>query len=181
MLKRLFIGIPVPKSVQASFESYTQAITSDTIRFVKPENYHITVSFFGEQDEAKIEEIGRAIQEVTNTISPFRLEFNKVTLAPPKKPASMIWAQYQTNQVFTEFVATIEKTLRGIIEFKDQRDGNAPIPHITLARFKNATISSLPQITLDPIEVTTVSLFESKLANNGPIYTELEQFPLSEA
>lgn len=178
MAKRLFVGIPVPHSIQKSLRIYTEALPRDIIRLVKPENYHITISFFGEQDGSNVGNISAVISEVTSSVSPFVLSFDRITLAPPKRPPSMIWASYKSNKEFSRLVSAIEEQLKPLIEFGDKRNGHAPIPHITLARFKNAVIDPLPPVELDSITVNSISLFESKLTENGLIYTELEKFPL---
>lgn len=179
MAQRLFVGIPVPISIQKSLTVYTRSLPQDNIRFVKPENYHITLSFFGEQDEKKIGDISKILQEITSSVMPFILLFDRISFAPPKQQPNMIWANYQKNYDFTEFVNRVEQAITSIITFADQRNGHAPIPHITVARFKHFVLPELPQIALDAIPVSSVSLFESKLTDNGPIYTELDQFPLS--
>ena len=178
MQKRLFVGIPVPKSIQTSLQIYTQAIASDTIRFVKPENYHITLTFLGEQEEVKIKQIISVIAGVSSVAKPLLLTFDTISLAPPNKPPSMIWAKYKQNDTLNSMTLQIEKAINSIVSYKDKRGDHVLIPHITLARFKRTSLKDLPQIVLDPIEVTSLALFESKRTDAGQIYTILEEFLL---
>jgi len=181
MARRLFVGIPVPPPIQKGLESYIRALPQDNIRFVKPENYHITLSFLGEQEETKISQIHAAISAISSTAAPLHLSFDTISFAPPNKPPSMIWAKYKENEALHNLTVQIEKAINGVVTYKDKRGDHVLVPHITLARFKHATIDALPQIVLDGILVASISLFESKLTENGPIYTELEKFPLGEA
>jgi RNA 2',3'-cyclic 3'-phosphodiesterase len=178
MTTRLFLAIPIPDEIKKSLSLYTSVFTSDSIRPVKSENYHITVSFFGEQNTNRVAEIAESISSVAAEVSSFQLQFDDISFAPPKRPPSMIWAQYLSSDAFTQLVRKIEERLQNVINFKDQRNGHVPIPHITLARFRNTRTANLPQVLLDPIPVTALSLFESKRTESGPIYTELETFPL---
>jgi 2'-5' RNA ligase len=178
MKTRLFLGFPVPRPIQVSLAQYSQALLFPELRWVKPENYHITISFFGEQEHAKIEEISDVISSVTTQSAPFTFHFDGITLAPPKKQPSMIWAQYQSTETFTKLVRSIEKALSNSFTFTDQREGHEPLPHITLARFRNLSTRNLPQIELDSLHVTEAVLYSSQKTETGSVYTQITSFPL---
>jgi RNA 2',3'-cyclic 3'-phosphodiesterase len=176
--KRFFLAIPVPEAIRKSLSLYSSVFTSDALRLVKPENYHITVSFFGEQEEKNFPIIRDVITAKTRETQPFPLHYHAITLAPPKKTPSMIWAQYHSSDAFTEMVSTIEAGIRLSLPYSDRREGSTPIPHITLARFRGNAVPELPMIELDPVHVTSLSLFVSERLENNPVYHELETFTL---
>jgi 2'-5' RNA ligase len=180
MAKRIFLGIPVPESIQHSLAIYTQTIAADSLRFTKPENYHITVSFFGEQEEERIPEISQAITTVLHSIAPFTISFDAISFAPPKREPSMIWALYTQIAPFTNLVDEIEEAVRKVLPYADKRNGHVPLPHITLARFRHTPLQTLPQIQLDPIQVEKLSLYESKRTEAGLSYVILEEYSLQE-
>jgi RNA 2',3'-cyclic 3'-phosphodiesterase len=178
MLRRIFLGISVPQAISHSLSVYAENLTDDRLKWVKQENYHITVSFFGPQDDQYITTIIDTINVNINELAPFRLKFQRICFAPPEKAPSMIWAQYQQTESFNELVIKVESAVKDIISFSDKRNSQNPIPHITLARFKHTDLRELPQIELDPIHVSTLNIFESKQTETGRLYTVLKEFPL---
>jgi RNA 2',3'-cyclic 3'-phosphodiesterase len=179
MNRRIFVGIPVPLGIQKSLTTYCESIAQESLRFTKPENYHITLSFFGEQEERFVLKLEKSIRSVISDTPSFSLQFDSIAFAPPKREPSMIWAQYRTNDAFTKLVNKLETELKHIIHFTDKRNGHAPIPHITLARFKLPQSYELPQIELDSVVITAAALFESKRTENGIVYTTLSEFQLA--
>lgn len=180
-MRRLFLGIAVPDGIKINMSLGVGPLQTlyPTWKFVKPENYHVTLSFLGEIDEGVLTTILPTISQIASTTAPFTLNFQELTLAPAPSPR-MIWA-ISENQQFTDLVTTIESSLSTHLTLPDYRRSANPIPHITLARFDPADSQEkiqLPGIYLKFL-VTTLHLFESHQTTNGPEYTLLEEFSLS--
>lgn len=180
MQSRLFIALPVPEAIKQSLTHYSEAFPGSDLRWVMPSNYHMTVSFFGEQEAGLIPQITYVMRKVAGDTPAFQLRFKAISPAPPGKKPSMLWAEYETNHAFSTLVSEIEEGLRKILTFSDKREGQIPIPHITLVRFRTWTPAALPQITLDSVSATSIVLYKSEHTGEGRIYSPLEECQLSE-
>ncbi len=181
MKKRIFLGIPVQKSQKQILGRYKNLYPNSEIRWVKEEDFHITVSFLGYIEEKDIPKLELIIENVLQPLPSFILEFKKISFAPPKSTPRMIWAEFFENDSFTELVHTVEKNLAQHIEISDYRNGHSPIPHITLARFDKADVAekiSFTQPEISGIKISSCFLFESHLNPKGPKYTPIKNFAL---
>jgi RNA 2',3'-cyclic 3'-phosphodiesterase len=190
MKHRLFLGIPVSDELKRSITTLlperSRRLFPPNTRWVPPENYHVTISFFGYVADKELANVEAKIETILQKINPFSLELENISLAPPKKKPTMLWAIFKQNVAFTELVRSIEEGIGNKAVANDFRKSHAPIPHITLARFKGVEAFDIARLSAGKaqakslkLEVSTCYLFESKLRPNGPIYTPLHQFSLN--
>lgn len=177
-MARIFLAIPVPESYRESIGHYASALPSAEIRWVQPETYHLTVVFFGEQENALLPSVYSAIEAVAENVKPFALTFDAISYAPPLKKPTMIWAQYKSTETFTTLVRSVETGVQNVLVFDDKRAGHEPIPHITMARLRMNQVPTLPQIELDTLKVTELNLYESYRTEQGRAYRILQSFRL---
>lgn len=182
MSERLFLGIPVSQSIQTELSRYQTTVGNldAHVRWTPPKNYHVTVAFFGEIESEKIQPLSHVIEESLQDIDPFTLKYESVVFAPPKKRPRMIWATFNSHE-YTDMVHTVEKRIGEELELPDYRKSHAPIPHITLARFRTASHipgTKLPDADIDNFEANSCYLFTSTLTPEGPIYTPTREFLL---
>ncbi len=176
MKRRIFLALPVPVAVQKSLTFYKSSFHNPDFRWVRPENYHITISFFGEQEEQGIKRCTEAFSRIIPTLSAFTLLFDQVTLAPPKKHPTMLWSAYKSSPAFSQLVTIVEETASEYMSFPDKREGHLPIPHITLARFKAAMATTISPLHLDSLQVSECILYESRKDVEGYLYQTLQTF-----
>lgn len=176
MKRRIFLALPVSPKIRESLTHYIGSISEPNYKWVNPQNYHVTITFFGEQEESVIPKIVPLLHKTILALPPIELTFNRIASAPPEKIPTMLWAQYHSQQPFSELVTQVEETTAQIMTYPDKREGQTPIPHITLARFKHLSSSLIPQISLDPLKSTSCVLYESEKTESGHTYTILEEF-----
>lgn len=150
------------------------------IRFLPPENWHITLSFLGYQEEAGIEEIKAALGEAAKNFAPLEVELRKLIWGPPGKTPRMIWllSDSATSRKVGEIKNHIEDILeaRNIPFDRETRPFNA---HVTLARFDLKLPQPRPEIEKNidlRFEAKSLDLMESKLKRGGAEYTILQRF-----
>ena len=72
---RLFIAALIPDTVRDALhqarEQLQRAAPDRALRWVAPENYHITLLFLGEQDEARLPAIVQAMEAARAGVPPF--------------------------------------------------------------------------------------------------------------
>jgi 2'-5' RNA ligase len=181
MKRRLFLAIPLSDSLLQKFIDLKARYGLETdIRWTENQNLHITVYFFGDVLEEKIGLMSKKIAEVVAVTPAFNLKLEKIILAPPQRPARMIWAQFAKSEEYSKLVMAINSATR---EFLDPRSAQETdrdqIPHITLARFQNPAAAknlSLEPVNPEEMAVTNCVLNASELTPKGSTYAVLEKY-----
>lgn len=178
--KRLFISIELPKDLKrkiaAEIEKIRFQFTND-IRFLEPENWHITLVFLGYQPEELLDDIITAIQETAPNFSAPQIEFTGLSYGPLGKTPRMVWlnGSPQTSQTLSALKNSLETALldRGV-NFKQEHRGFKA--HITLARFPQVSTQELPQIEQKlnwQFAAKSIDLMESRLTKSGANYEKI--------
>lgn len=184
-MRRLFAAIkilPGPK-LREAMADFSRELSKEKIRWVNPENIHITLKFFGETPEKKLPVIKTALEDAAKNITPFDIEIKDCgTFGSPRFPR-IIWLGLEQCEKLKSLYKTINDRLA--------KDGYMPekrgfSPHLTIGRVKHiknlyaldAMISKYHDKTLLKQPVNSFQLFESVLKKEGPKYTVLENFEL---
>ena len=125
------------------------------IRWLPPENWHLTISFLGYQPDEAINSILKSIKETAKNFSAAKIEFEKIMIAPPNKSPRMIWlaGTKETSKILSEIKNKLEDELikNGARFKKDNREFNC---HLTLARFSETRINTdIERINTDIISI----------------------------
>ena len=94
MKRRLFIAINLPTEIKRGIEKEAERlkpILDPSVRFSHPENWHLTLSFLGYQDDQDINLIVNSMQTATPKFSPPTIKFKKILYGPPDKSPRMVW------------------------------------------------------------------------------------------
>lgn len=192
MKRRLFIAVNLDARTRAAISKAEKDIEDafgwergDAVRFMPEENWHITVSFLGTQDDADLTAIMGAMRKTAGHFSPADISFTDIAYAPQKDNPRMIWlrASKDTSMALGKIKIFLEDLLdEAGVRF--EREARAFSGHITLARFPNAArTSDLPQIERN-IRITSVGtsldLMESETGPHGAQYAVLQKFPFQE-
>lgn len=185
MKHRIFIAINLPEEIKKRLENYQSQWPDLPVRWVKPENLHITLAFLGYLNDEQVLEVIKITKEVALRNQPFLVNLKKIIYGPPKKPARMIWAEGEKNIEFSKLQKDLEHSLQGkIIGFEKE---NRPYsPHITLGRirqweFRQIEPEERPEVNEEinlSFEVNSIEIMESELKRGGAEYTILESIPL---
>ena len=201
--KRLFIAIPVPapavrsiKRIVAEVAGKFEHSTEKEIRFAPPENWHLTVTFLGEQNDDALSAIADAMKIATRKFELPEIAFEKISYGPlspgrssearpfMKKPR-MIWLV--ADRASSDLIAKIKGVLDDALVSQGvmfQREMKLFSGHITLARFgEEADLSALPQIERSlqfSFSGASLDLVESELKKSGAEYSLLQSFEFKE-
>lgn len=178
--KRLFIAINLPKNIKKNIvmeiEKFRYNFTND-VRFLEPENWHITLVFLGYQPEENLPAILEAMEETSQQFSVQEIEFAGISYGPIAATPRMVWlngseATSKSLSVIKEFLenALVDKGIRF------QRESRGFKAHITLARFSQIAKKDLPEIEKKVdwnFLPETLDLMESHLSRNGAKYEQI--------
>lgn len=165
--------------------------TAGLLRFVKPDQLHITLAFLGQISFAKQEIVIGICREAAKGIGDFSLAPGQLGAFPRINRPAVVWAGLTGETKKLEL-------LTKILEFELGAKGIWPIrgtggfaPHITLARVvrkhRRGQMFLLRELLEDTklkladieIPVKEITIYQSNLSSKGPEYTPVERILLT--
>lgn len=175
---RLFAAIPLPEAVRQRLTIIQSGLPG--CRWTLPENFHLTVRFFGEVDEPTAAEIDHALASLS--FEPFELNIAHVGYFGTQKKPRLVWAGVQPNPALDYIHTKVDRT---VVKLGLSPDDRRYTPHVTLGRLRDTSMDRLRQwlaasddVRIGPIWVDRITLFESHRHAGGPTYLPLADYPL---
>ena len=154
------------------------------VRWVSPEKIHLTLKFFGDIEEARIESIIKAIEDPVRKTPPFSLLVRGLGAFPQLKNPRVMWmGLVDPKGVLAPFQKEVESRLN---EMGFEAEDRAFQPHLTLGRVKSnrgrdelvGTVEKHLEEEFGEFMVERIVLFKSELRPSGPLYTPLRDLKL---
>ena len=167
----------MPECSKAKITSIQNSLRRLSIacKMVERENLHLCLSFLGEVEENEINEICRKLDEISQRYKQFDADASEIKFIPNEGYIRVL-ALGCSN-------ALLESISKNI---KNEIDGDAKPPHITLCRVKSIedkqkTIEDIKKIDQDAgkFTVSSIQLIKSELGKTGPIYSVIHESKLS--
>jgi 2'-5' RNA ligase len=189
---RLFLGIELVPDLKHAAASVSKAAQSAIakaaprapIRWVDPDNLHITTWFLGEVDDDRAEKV-RAVLEQPLQTARFTMRLGGLGTFPPSGRPRVIWIGI--SQGAEPLVAIYQELALRFPTLGFEPERRAYSPHLTLARVKEiragdaaAVRRALTSLSFRPSdgEVAHLTLFRSRLSPKGSQYEALLRVPL---
>ena len=179
-MPRLFTALEIPHDAALSLSLLRGGLPG--ARWIDTENYHITLRFIGDVEGHVADEIAYALDRVER--SSFGLTLSGVGQFGGKKPNS-VWAGVEPKPELMQLQAEIERICQRLRLPADPRKF---VPHVTLARLKNAEpvevahyLSARGNFSTMPFKVGRFVLLSSRDSVGGGPYVTEEAYPLTRA
>lgn len=185
---RLFIAVELQKDVIIALCSLQDKLKgmAEKIRFVSPQNLHLTLFFLGNTPESKLVEISKALQGLGENTTPFNLELNNCfETFEDKIPARVVWIGVKNDlSALKRLQAMLAASMHSIGFLRTEKEY---IPHITLARdihFKEKYLAAKKfnnyvfEGKIPLMVVGKIALIESCMENGKRIYKNIAQIDL---
>jgi 2'-5' RNA ligase len=176
-MPRLFTGLSVPDPVGDALAALRGGLHG--ARWIEPEDYHLTLTFIGDIDGAKAEDVINALAEVESP--PVGVTLDGLGVFGGDKPRALI-ATVAAEPALLRLQAQQERILRDVGVTPDRRKFT---PHVTLARLKQTSAgeaaaflqrASLPRTTY---EVAELQLYSARASVGGGPYVIEASYPLA--
>lgn len=162
---------------------------SRIVRWVEPENIHLTLKFLGEVDSSKMPALERALRDVCVGTTPFTLKLSGAGAFPNSRRPNVIWVGLAGE--VEQALALAKKIDDACAALDFPREERAFSPHLTLGRVKRdaspgdrqtlgALIEHVKVGEADVLRVERVNLMKSELRPSGSVYTRLAQVHLAQ-
>ena len=185
---RSFLAVELPGTIRKKIGEVQKDLKSSgaDVRWVSPENIHLTLKFFGNVEESLIENIVKSIEGPVQDTPSFFLKVQGMGAFPNLKNPRVVWMGLQEGR---ERVIYIQQQLERVFEKMGFQPEDRPFhPHLTLGRVKsnrgkNELVRGMEgyrEEELGNFQVEKIILFKSDLKPMGPIYTTLREIRLGE-
>jgi 2'-5' RNA ligase len=186
---RLFFGIEVGDAIAQGAEHLVDTLRrraaslapAARITWVTAARLHVTVRFIGQVEETRARKIMEAFRQPL-TERPFDLVVSGTGTFPPRGAPRVIWAGLAGGAAEAEAVerlVTARLTPLGVAP-----EARAYRPHLTLGRVKEPAglraatlLEGFEQHAFGRVQVSAITLFESRLSPKGPTYVPLLRTP----
>lgn len=180
MKRRLFIALNLPEKLKDSIEREVEKIRfqfTDDMRFIGREQWHITVSFLGHQQDEFMGKIIGAMESAVKKDAPM-IKFNNISYGPKGGTPRMIWlnGDDKTSENIGRIKQIFEDNLVDNGINLQRREYKKYKTHITLAKFK--TMDDLPELSApftDFFQPESLDLMESRMSPKGASYDLLQK------
>ncbi|MBE3117991.1 MAG: RNA 2',3'-cyclic phosphodiesterase [Candidatus Atribacteria bacterium] len=190
MMLRSFVAVEIPAEIQSALARSTaplqKALPKPLIRWVAPQNVHLTLKFLGDVSPTNLERLAEALKAEAVAHETFSMSVGGLGAFPTPRRARIIW-------IGLEAPASLMALLRGV-EAVTARLGYASedrpfSPHLTIGRVgQNVSGTDFQRIrtalegatvgALGTLRVDAVHIFKSDLQPGGSVYTHLYTLPM---
>jgi 2'-5' RNA ligase len=179
-MPRLFTALEIPRDAALSLSLLRGGLPG--ARWIDVENYHLTLRFIGDVEGHVADEIANALDRIRRPS--FSLTLSGVGAFGSRKPHA-IWAGVTASPDLNALQAEIERICQRLGVPSDPRKF---VPHVTLARLKNASdgdvaryLSARGNFATMPFKVNRFVLMSSRDSVGGGPYIVEEAWPLAGA
>lgn len=179
-MKRLFAAIKIHTSARyiSLFNEISSSLRHERIKWVEPENMHLTLKFFGETDDAKIPSICQALKTAVARSKPFTLKISNTGIFGSHYDPKIIWFGIEQQDELENLARNIFTELAKCGWEADRQNF---VPHLTIGRIKELKDKPLFQkiigkyntVEIQEENVTEIILYESILRREGPLYVNV--------
>ena len=185
---RSFIAFELPAAVLSLLDNLQQELKSLQlkVRWVRPENIHLTLKFLGDIDPGDIANVGEAMAAAVGEWAPLKLSVGGIGFFPGVKRPRVIWVGLGGEiQALQNLQRNLDQRLADLGFAKEKKSFKG---HLTLGRFKGASnretirqiMSDYSDAGREEFTANRIILFKSDLKPSGAIYTRLKQVELRE-
>ncbi len=187
---RLFFAVTLPEELIARIaevqDGLRRVVNDEGVRWTRPEQFHFTVKFLGEQKEEPVHKAIECAQSLRDAWKPFEMTLGGIGAFPNIKRPSVLWAGTTSGgEVLTELGAALDSAL---VREGFPREFKPVKAHLTLARIKSYAgemaaanaLKSSGAIEIGTARIDGFVLMQSRLKPSGSEYTKVERFEFRE-
>jgi 2'-5' RNA ligase len=186
---RLFVALEIPSEVRGNLAALVKELSGlvpanspnvKRMRWVRPENLHVTLKFIGETPPERLEAIRTALLGVASGQA-VEVHFRGLGFFPNERRARVFWAGVEGTPNLATLAGDVDLQL-GKAGFP--RETRPYSPHLTLARLEppgvarefQAAVQKSAAREFGVLRTAEFHLIESTLKSTGAEYTTLQSF-----
>jgi len=178
-MPRLFTGLEIPRDIADALAMQRGGLPG--ARWIDPENYHLTLRFIGDIDDAMAREIAFMLGQVKRRS--FTLRFDALSSFGGRRPRAVIAAIAPVAPLI-ELHAEHERIMQRV---GLEPEGRKFSPHVTLARLRDSSsrqvadyLAARGPLSFLSFTVGRFVLFSSRASVGGGPYVVEAAYPLAD-
>lgn len=189
---RTFLAIELPTSVKNKIIDHIQSyreLSRSSIKWVDPENLHITLKFMGEFDRSHVTNLHDLLIDRLKGVLVFKIHIDHMGAFPNLHTPKVIWLGIDHLENLRLIFRDIEDC---IVRLGYKADDRPFSPHLTIGRIRrdlsSAEIKNIGQRLSNSdtsfqaeFPVESVVFFKSELTREGPLYSKLFEVHLGKS
>ncbi len=187
---RTFIALDISEDIRKRLAEFIENIqkglirTGANIKYVAPENIHVTLKFLGNTPDDLIPKIHTELEQFYNTQEKALVKIGEIGVFPHRKLPKVIWVGINGSR---EKLSYLQEETENICEkFGFKPENRKFSPHLTIARIKSLKSSNAVMSVIDShrhygfgkMNFEKITFYQSILQPTGPIYKAFYQYHL---
>jgi 2'-5' RNA ligase len=182
---RCFVAVNIDEGMKRDLYTATQRLREIRcdVKWVSPENMHITIKFLGDTPEDLVPEISGRLSGTASSHMPFTIRFRSAGVFPDRRRPRVVWIDMSGTDEIVKLQKEVEESLATLGYNKEKR---AFSPHLTIGRvrapqgsdFLVRGVETLKEKDFGIIQVEKISLMRSDLSPAGAKYMSVGEFYL---
>jgi 2'-5' RNA ligase len=183
---RAFVAIKIDPVVAQRISEIQSKLdkTLGGIRWVRPENLHLTLKFLGQVDDDKVTTIADSLERALHSMPRFSVSCSGLGVFPDIRRAKVLWVGLEGKPLIS-LAAMVEDALAPLGFAREKREFK---PHLTIGRWRDSAgrpdalrreLESGQKQDFGSSRMNEVILFQSVLKPTGAVYTPLKVFTLA--
>jgi len=155
------------------------------IRWVEAKTMHLTLQFLGDVPKNQISTIQEIINSLALQFNIFSIQIAGAGAFPSFKKPQVLWLGISADKSLKKMAEMLQNQLEPL-GFEPE---NSFVPHLTLGRLNrmadgnqqklvSAVLARWQQVDIGEDYCKEITLYQSELTRNGPVYTALHRAPL---
>lgn len=184
---RLFIALDISSELKSDLARLIAGFKDSGagVRWVRPENLHLTLKFLGSVEEARLGGIRGALKAVAAQSAPFGFRCGGLGAFPDIRKPQVLWAGILGDQ--GNLVRLAQRTDEALAALGFPKAKDPFSPHLTFGRIGSPKglrglmeVYGLAAFTPSgTVSADKVVLYKSVTGSGGPVYEALDTFPLN--
>lgn len=184
--KRAFIALNIGSAARTRLSELQHQLkpAKADVRWVAPQNLHLTLAFLGNVDTQKFQTLENELRKQFQPLEPFELTIRGTGIFGQRSRPSVVWAGIDECKKLVDLrKRTVEAVHISGIPYTE----TSFRPHLTLGRFKSLknqeslfqSLEKEKETIFQTLEVDSVEIIQSELKPGGAIYSVISRTTLS--
>jgi 2'-5' RNA ligase len=180
---RSFVAVSISEEIRKLAEAFMESLRGEVrgVKWVRPENLHLTLKFLGAVPEAQLPDLRAPLEKAAGRHRPFSLGFGGAGVFPPRGRPRVVWIDLAAGAgEMAALQADVEAGLEPLGFPPEKRPFS---PHLTIGRAREpgdpgaltGALAAAGEMSWGECVVDRVHLMRSDLFPTGPRYSILQE------
>lgn len=184
MYLRCFIAIEIPEPVKKKISEFIDILKKYNvdIRWITPENLHLTLKFLGSTPEVLLPKIRESLINIVLSHEPFYIKIYTTGVFPNRRHPRVIWIGVEDSGILKKLKKDIDDSLVLLGYLKEDKEFT---PHFTLGRVRSQKgiedmvkeLDNFREKDFGSVNVESIKLMKSELKPKGAEHSCLHEIP----